>query len=323
MTFSSYKRQFANDPEHYGKVAVLFGGVSAERDISLKSGKDILNALSNAGVNAFGIDLGGNVCQQLLDKQFDCAFIALHGGDGEGGKVQAFLELMGVPYTGSDSAASSLAMNKLHTKQIWKSNDLPTAKYESIDIDSDLEEIWEILGAVFVKPAREGSSFGISPARNLDELVQAVSLAREYDDTVIAETLIDGREFSVGILGGVPLPPIEIINHAEFYDFTAKYESEKTEYICPPQLTQQRCEEMQRYALRAFECLGCSGWGRVDFMQNSDGEVFLLEANTVPGMTDHSLVPMAAAVAGLTYKDLVLEVLSFASINGASVGSNV
>jgi len=315
MSQIDYAPIYSGNPKDFGRVAVLFGGTSAERSVSLNSGKFVLQALIEAGVDVIEVDVGEDVCTQLNELKFDRAFIALHGGDGEGGKVQALLELMNIPYTGSDYAASALAMNKLHTKQVWESNKLPTANYMSIESSADLDEVWKNLGPVFVKPVKEGSSYGISPAHTREELESAFELAREFDTTVIAESLIEGAEYSVSILGDQVLPPIEIINHAEFYDFKAKYESEKTEYICPAVLDEKQLQLMKRRALKAFQVLGCSGWGRVDFMQNQQGDMYLLEANTVPGMTDHSLVPMAALAVGLSYKQLVLEVLALSMVN--------
>lgn len=318
MSLVSYSPIYNGNPKSFGRVAVLYGGTSAERSVSLKSGQAVLKALQDSGVDVVGIDVGEDICAQLAQEQFDRAFIALHGGDGEGGKVQALLALMNIPFTGSDHAASALALNKLHTKQIWLTHKLPTASYLMVEQNADLDEVWQTLGPMFVKPTKEGSSYGISPARNRSELDAAVSLAREFEATVLAESLIDGSEFSVSILGEQALSPIEIINHAEFYDFEAKYESNETEYICPAKVSEAQTQMLQRYALQAFEVLGCEGWGRVDFMRNQQGEFFLLEVNTVPGMTDHSLVPMAAKSAGLSYEQLVLEVLAL-SVQEVSV----
>ena len=314
MTVNSYVPIYSGDPTQFGRVAVLFGGNSAERSVSLKSGQHVFEALQSSGVDAIAIDVGENICQQLSDAKFDCAFIALHGGDGEGGKVQALLDLMGVRYTGSSCAASALAMNKLHTKKVWLSSGLPTAKFVTVSPDSNFEKVWEDIGDAFVKPAKEGSSYGVSPAHSLSELKAAVAHAREFDASVIVESLIDGPEYSVSILGNQVLPAIEIINHAEFYDFEAKYVSDKTEYVCPAKVSEQQATLMADYALAAFASLGCSGWGRVDFMADKTGELFLLEVNTVPGMTDHSLVPMAAKAVGLSYAQLVLEVLALSKV---------
>ncbi|WP_096085333.1 D-alanine--D-alanine ligase [Agaribacterium haliotis] len=308
-----YQKQFSGNVADFGRVAVLYGGTSAERSVSLQSGAAILNALQEKGVNAFAIDIGEDVCQQLQQAEFDCAFIALHGMGGEDGKVQALLDLMGKPYTGSDHAASALAMNKLHTKQVWQSWGLPTPPYLTLEAELSLETVLDTLGHVFVKPVHEGSSYGVSPARSLAELEQAAAAAKQFDSTVIAEKLIHGEEYSVAVLGSTVLPPIQIKFNGGFYDFNAKYESDKTEYLCPAPLDEQDESILKAIAGKAFRTVGCKGWGRVDFMRNQSGEFFLLEVNTVPGMTSHSLVPMAAKAIGLSFGDLVLEVLAMAT----------
>ncbi len=310
MSANTYVRHYKGDPSVFGKVAVLYGGTSAERSVSLESGEAILRALQGAGVHAVGIDVGASACEQLMAADFDCAFIGLHGVGGEDGKIQAFLDLKGVPYTGSDHAASALAMNKLHTKQVWQSWGLPTPPYIRLEDDTALETVLDTLGHVFVKPVHEGSSYGISPARSIEELARAATNARQFDQDVIAEKLIHGDEFSVAVLGETVLPPIQIKMHAEFYDFNAKYVSDSTEYICPAPIEADALALMKGIALKAFKAVGCTSWGRVDFMRNHSGEFFLLEVNTVPGMTSHSLVPMAAKEMGLSFADLVLEVLS-------------
>ncbi len=309
-----YSRVYSGDPNGFGKVAVLYGGTSAERNISISSGEAILDALKNAGVNAFGIDIGENACEQIMQSTFDCAFIALHGVGGEDGKIQALLDLLSIPYSGSDHAASALAMNKLHTKQVWQAHGLPTPPYFMLDDDVTLESILDSLGHVFIKPIHEGSSYGISPARSLSELAAAVEGAKKYDSQVIAEKLIHGEEYSVAILGETVLPPIQLKIENGFYDFDAKYISEHTQYVCPCDLPADALGELNSLARRAFKTVGCRGWGRVDFMRNMSGEFFLLEVNTVPGMTDHSLVPMAAREVGLSFEDLVLEILSLSLV---------
>lgn len=307
----NYQRKYSGDPQAFGRVAVLYGGTSAERSVSIESGQAILNALIGAGVNAVGIDIGENACEQIINAKCDRVFIGLHGVGGEDGKIQALLDLLQIPYTGSDHAASALAMNKLHTKQVWQSWGLPTPPYFTLTDDITLGAVLDTLGHVFVKPVHEGSSYGISPARSLQELAEAKAKAQVFDSTVIAEKLIHGEEYSVAILGGYALPPVQVKSDAPFYDFDAKYVSNSTQYICPVALTEDELAVLNSIALKAFNTVGCKTWGRVDFMRNQSGEFFLLEVNTVPGMTTHSLVPMVAKQAGLSFTDLVLEVLAF------------
>ncbi|WP_370981296.1 D-alanine--D-alanine ligase [Agaribacterium sp. ZY112] len=311
----NYHKTYQGDPSVFGRVAVLMGGNSAERSVSLQSGAAVLSALQASGVDAFGVDVNKDVCEQLNKAEFDCAFIALHGIGGEDGKVQALLDLMAKPYTGSDHAASALAMNKLHTKQVWQSWGLPTPPYVTLEGKQSLETVLDTLGHVFVKPVHEGSSYGVSPARSLEELQAAADLAHKYDSLVIAEKLIHGEEYSVSVLGNTVLPPVQIQFKSDFYDFNAKYQSDATEYLCPAPLSQDDESILKALAARAFSTVGCRGWGRVDFMRNSSGEFFLLEVNTVPGMTSHSLVPMAAQAAGISFNELVLEILAMA-VNG-------
>lgn len=306
----SYQKTYTGDPTVFGKVAVLYGGVSSERSVSLDSGQAIISALQSAGVDVLPMDVSTNVCDQISSAKFDRAFIALHGVGGEDGKIQAFLDLLGKPYTGCDHASSALAMNKLHTKQVWQSWGLPTPPYIALTDEVTAETVLDTLGHVFVKPVHEGSSYGVSPARSLDELVEATSAAKKYDSLVIAEKLIHGPEYSVTVLGDTVLPPIEIRFTGEFYDFDTKYISETNEYICPCDLSEQDQAVLKDLTQKAFKTIGCRGWGRVDFMRNQSGEFFMLEVNTVPGMTTHSLVPIAARAVGLSFQDLVLEVLN-------------
>lgn len=306
----SYNYKFNGDLSQFGRVAVLYGGTSAEREVSLLSGSAILSALQGAGVDAFGIDIDTRACEQIIAEKIDFAFIGLHGVGGEDGKIQALLDLLGIPYTGSDHAASALAMNKLHTKQVWQAHGLPTPPYMLVERDrASLETVLDTLGHVFVKPIHEGSSFGISPARSIDELDRAVKNAQKFDSKILAEKLIHGEEYSVSILGDTVLPPIQLKPASEFYDYEAKYISNATQYICPCDLSRDATTIISALAKKAFQTVGCKGWGRVDFMRNTSGEFFLLEVNTVPGMTAHSLVPMAARQAGLSFEQLVLEVM--------------
>lgn len=306
-----YKKVYQGDPKIFGVVAVLYGGTSSERSVSLNSGKSVIEALEKAGVDVLPIDIGENVCEQLMAAKFDRAFIALHGVGGEDGKIQAMLDLLGKPYTGCDHSASALAMNKLHTKQVWQSWGLPTPPYVALSEEQSLETVLDTLGHVFVKPVHEGSSYGVSPARDINELAAAAEKAKKYDSMVIAEKLIHGPEYSVAVLGNTVLPPIEIRFSGEFYDFDTKYLSDTNEYICPCGLDDEAEAVLKNLTAKAFKTIGCRGWGRVDFMRNQSGEFFMLEVNTVPGMTNHSLVPIAARAIGLSFEELVLEVLSY------------
>lgn len=294
-----------------GRVAVLYGGRSAEREISLKSGQAVFNSLTKSGVNAVLFDPAVDDLVQL--KQFDRVFIALHGRYGEDGTIQGLLELFNIPYTGSNVAGSALALDKWRSKLIWQASELPVPG--AIVITEDDPEVWTYIQEEFgyplvVKPASEGSSIGIRKVNDLTELKQAYFEARRSDKIVLVEEYIDGSELTVGILGGEALPVIKIMTPNVFYDFDAKYQANTTEYICPCGLTPDEEEEIRGLALEAFEALGCSGWGRVDIMYDDENEApYLLEVNTAPGMTDHSLVPMAAHHAGFDFDELVLRIL--------------
>lgn len=294
----------------FGRVAVLFGGMSAERDISLKSGTAVLAALLENEIDAVGIDVDSNIVNTLLDLKPEIAFLALHGIGGEDGKIQGLLDWMEIPYTGSNHAASALAMNKLTTKQVWTGMGLPTPKYVVLKDDDDWMSVMQRLNLqVFVKPANEGSSLGMSYVETNIELQLAYSKAREHDCTVIAEQRVVGAEYTVAILNGQPLPPIQLKTKNDYYDYDAKYISDDTEYLCPCDLSEEKIKEIQSIAINAFDALGCRGWGRIDFMQDEQQNFYLLEANTIPGMTGHSLVPMAAKAAGLDFSQLVMEIL--------------
>lgn len=310
---SVYSSIAPTDPSVLGRVAVLLGGVSAEREISLKSGAAIVKALAGAGVDVSAIDIQEDAVAQLSQLQADVVFIALHGTAGEDGKIQALLEWLKLPYTGSGVAASALAMNKIKTKQVWTAVGLPTPAYAILNRESDWAEVLLDLGGdVFVKPIHEGSSLGMSCASSAKELADAYDLAATFDSEVLAEATIKGREFTVAILNGVALPPIELKTDHRFYDYDAKYVSVDTVYECPCSLGNDRQEELKVLALKAFDSIGCEYWGRVDFMQDSKGNFFLLEVNTVPGMTDKSLMPMAAKAAGLEFAELLKEILFLA-----------
>ena len=292
----------------FGKVAVLFGGKSAERDVSLKSGAGVLAALQRQGVDAHAFDPAERPLDEL--RAFDRAFIMLHGRYGEDGTIQGALELMGIPYTGSGVMASAVGMDKWRTKLLWRAVGLPIPEFVMLDENSDFAAVERQLGLpLFVKPACEGSSIGVSKVRQPGELQAAWREAAKHDSLVIAEQAILGGEYTVAILGEQVLPIIKIVPATDFYDYEAKYLRDDTQYLCPCGLPEAREMELRSQALEAFRALGCRGWGRVDFLMDDVGRAYLLEANTSPGMTDHSLVPMAARVAGISYEQLVLRVL--------------
>jgi len=292
-----------------GLVAVLVGGDSAEREISLLSGQRVLEALKSVGLDAVSIDASDNLVEQLRSVKPARVFNMLHGRGGEDGTVQGLLKFMGIPFTGSDVLASALAMDKLKSKLLWQQLGLQTAEFVTLDSHSNWSSIVESLGTVVVKPVNEGSSIGMSIASNPEQLQQAYEQARRYDQTILAERYIDGDEYTVPILQQLPLPAIQLQTDREFYDFDAKYVVNDTRYICPVELSDDEIETLNKLALGAFNSLGCEGWGRVDLMRNQDGEFYLLEVNTIPGMTDHSLVPMAARQAGISFEDLLLQIL--------------
>ena len=297
----------------FGKVAVLMGGRSAEREISLKSGTMVLNALKKSGVDAHAFDPRDSGLEALKAQRFERAFIALHGRFGEDGTVQGALEYLGIPYTGSGVMASALAMDKWRTKLLWRAAGLPTPAYELINVRTDPAGLAARLGLpLMVKPAREGSSIGMSKVTSIEKIAPARELAARYDDIVIAERFIEGMELTAGILGEQPLPLIRLETPREFYDYQAKYFADDTRYICPCGLPAAQEQSIQQAALEAFRVLGCSGWGRVDAMLDRDGGLHLLEVNTIPGMTDHSLVPMAARACGISFEDLCVRILESA-----------
>ncbi len=302
-------------PTHFGKVAVLMGGSSAEREISLKSGKAVLAALQSRGVDAHAFDPAEQPLVELKARGYARAFVILHGRGGEDGTMQGVLELMGIPYTGSGVMASALGMDKWRTKLVWRGAGLPVPDYALLDESSDLAAVERQLGLpLFVKPANEGSSVGITKVKAAGELAGAYREAARHDTLVLAERFLGGGEYTVAILGGSALPVVKIEPATEFYDYEAKYFRDDTRYLCPSGLTQAQETAMQALALRAFTVLGCRGWGRVDVLVDTDGTPYLLEINTAPGMTDHSLVPMAARVAGIDFPDLCLRVLELAHV---------
>jgi len=300
----------------FGKVAVLFGGRSAEREVSLKSGAAVLAALQKSGVDAHAFDPAQRDLSELKKEKFDRVFIALHGRFGEDGTVQGALELMGMPYTGSGVMASAIAMDKWRTKLIWQAAELPIPEYEALTAPSDWNAVADHLDLpLFVKPANEGSSVGVSKVRSVEELPAAYAEAAKHDKVVIAESYVSGGEYTVAILNGRALPVIKIEPANEFYDYEAKYLRDDTRYLCPCGLNAAEEAEMQNLAQQAFALIGGQGWGRVDFLRGEDGKPYLLEINTSPGMTDHSLVPMAARQAGISFEQLVVQILE-----GAHVG---
>lgn len=296
--------------ERLGRVAVIMGGNSAEREVSLKSGRAVLKALVDAGVDAVGIDAAQDLIGQLQRQGITQVFNVLHGRGGEDGKLQGLLDFMGIPYTGSRVLASALAMDKVRSKYIWAQIGLPTPDFASLSNQSDWNEISARLGKAVVKPVREGSSIGMSIIENATDMRQAFDRAREFDSEVMAERYIDGTEFTVAILNGEALPAIELHTPHTFYDYDAKYLANDTQYLCPAPISAEDTQVLQTLSLKAFNALGCEAWGRVDLMRDKQGEFWLLEVNTVPGMTDHSLVPMAATAKGLSFTELLLEILA-------------
>jgi D-alanine-D-alanine ligase len=298
-------------PGELGKVAVLMGGHSAERAVSLKSGAAVLAALLRRGVDAQALDCADplTLCR-LQDEGFSRAFVVLHGRGGEDGVMQGALASIGMPYTGSGVLASALGMDKWRSKMLWQAAGLPVPRSLVLDADSDPEQVCASLGLpLFVKPAREGSSVGISKVERLEELPAALQLARQHDELVLAEQNCGGGEFTVAILDGRALPVVKIESQGAFYDYEAKYLRDDTRYLCPCGLTAEQESAMQQLALQAFAVLGCRGWGRIDILLDGQAEMVVLEANTVPGMTDHSLLPMAAAAAGVEFDELVWRIL--------------
>lgn len=298
--------------KRFGKVAVMLGGTSAERPVSLNSGAAVLAALTRQGVDAHAFDPANRNLGDLISGEFDRVFIALHGRYGEDGCMQGALELLDIPYTGSGVMASAIAMDKWRTKLLWRAAGLPTADWAILDAASDYAAVEQKLGLpIFVKPAREGSSIGMSKVTAPGTLKAAYETAVEHDALVLAEKFIDGAEFTVGILGDTALPLIRLAPAADkaFYDFEAKYLRDDTQYHCPAGLPDAQEAALRQLALDAFRLVDGRGWGRVDLMLDSLGNPYLLEVNTSPGMTDHSLVPMAARAAGLDFDTLCLKIL--------------
>ena len=299
------------------KIAVLFGGTSAERDVSLNSGAAVLAGLREGGVDAHPIDPKETDVTRLKAMGFDKAFIALHGRGGEDGTLQGLLELIGLPYTGSGVMASAISMDKLRSKLLWQGAGLPVAPWVAVTrrefelgLDAGaISRIAELGLPVIVKPSREGSSVGMSKVVNAEDISSALALAFQHDEEVLIEKWLSGPEFTVALLGEEILPSIRIQPAGTFYDYEAKYLSDETQYFCPSGLEAKDETQLQSLVLKAWTVLGCRGWGRIDVMQDNDGQFYLLEANTSPGMTSHSLVPMAARQAGMSFSQLVVRIL--------------
>ena len=294
----------------FGKVAVLMGGWSAEREVSLKSGSAVLEALNAQEIDAHGIDMGADVIDQLLRGRFDRAFVIVHGRGGEDGMIQGTLEILGIPYTGSGVLGASVCMDKLMTKRVWLGAGLPTPGFVELHESTDAKVLVNSVGfPCIVKPTLEGSSIGMSKVEAPQQLTDAWKLASQYGQPVIAETWVAGEEYTVAILGDDALPVIRLQTPHSFYDYQAKYEADDTQYHCPCGLPRDRERELQSLAVKAFEVTAARGWGRVDMMVDKHNQPWLIEVNTVPGMTDHSLVPMAATAAGIEFDSLVLRIL--------------
>jgi D-alanine-D-alanine ligase len=297
-------------PEEFGRVAVLMGGTAAERPVSLRSGAAVYEALKRKGVDAVAIDVTGSPIDAILERKIDRVFNIIHGRGGEDGVLQGVLEAMKMPYTGSGVMASALSMDKLRTKLCWQGYGLSTPRWHLLKEDSDIDPCIEKLGfPVIVKPAQEGSSIGMSKAKDRDGLVKALALAASYRCDVYAETWVTGKEYTVAILNGEALPPIRLETPNEFYDYEAKYAATTTQYHCPCGLDRDREEQLKKLAETAGKVVGIKGWARVDVFIDDSGQSQLIEINTVPGMTDHSLVPMAAKQAGIDFDDLVWRIL--------------
>lgn len=313
------------NPQDFGKVAVLFGGTSAEREISIMSGTGVLAALRSRGVDAHAFDPAERELVELKHEGFARCFVVLHGRHGEDGTVQGALELLGIPYTGSGVMASSVAMDKVMTKRIWQADGLPTPRYARLAFDQQSREqvmaVPDLLGLpLIVKPPREGSSIGVTKVQGYSQMQDAVALAVRYDTDVLCEEFIEGEEVTCAVLGSgldaVALPVVRIAAPEGAYDYQNKYFTDDVKYHCPSGLPDAEEQEIRRITLAAYHQLGCRGWGRADLMiRASDRKPFLLEMNTSPGMTTHSLVPMSARAAGISYEDLCLRVLASATLD--------
>lgn len=301
----------------FGKVAVLYGGSSAEREVSLRSGQAVLAALQAQGVDAHGVDPAAVSLTALVQQHFDRAFIVLHGRGGEDGTIQGALATLGIPYTGSGVLGCALAMDKIRTKQVWQAAGLPVARSIVVRRGETLDWVKvlaELGGKVMVKPAQEGSSIGMNSAASAEALASAVATAHKYDQEALIEAWLAGPEYTISILGDQALPVIRVQAVSEFYDYVAKYQSNTTQYHCPAGLSPAREAELQALALQAFRAVAGHGWGRIDAMCDAAGNFYLLEANMVPGMTAKSLVPMAAKAVGMSFEQLVWRILELSEV---------
>lgn len=310
-----------NAAEDFGRVAVVMGGFSAEREISLLSGEAIYQGLKTSAIDAHKVIVERDIIRPILSRDFDFVFVALHGRGGEDGMIQGALEAADIPYSGSGILASSLAMDKEKTKNIWQALQLPTPVSRVLTQTNNInkkqaEQLINKLGpVVFVKPTLEGSSVGMSKVNGVDDLLEAIKVAENFNSPVMIEHFIDGEEYTVAVLDGKALPAIRLQTSREFYDYKAKYLSDKTEYLCPAGLTDEEEKELARLAEAAYQSLNCKAWARIDVMRKSSGEWQLLEVNTVPGMTEKSLVPMAAKQAGISFADLLVKIIQFSLIS--------
>lgn len=296
----------AFDFKKYGRIGVLYGGVSAEREVSLSSGRAVIDACRRLGIDVVDIEINNDVISTIKAANIDTAFIALHGGIGEDGRLQSLLDFMNIAYTGSGVQSSVVAMNKLMAKQIWLGMGLATPRFSILDDSINAESLLESLGGhAIVKPAHEGSSIGMTIVNSAGELQSAYQTALQYGSSIFAEQLLPGAEYTVAILDGEVLPPIKLETDHVFYDYDAKYIADDTRYLCPCGLSADKEAELKKLSLWAFNSLQCQGWGRVDVMIDEEGKFSVLEVNTVPGMTSHSLVPMAAKAAGYSFDELI------------------
>jgi len=299
--------------DDFGKVAVLMGGDSNERAVSLLSGEAVLHALKRLGINAEAFDPSSRDINEI--QSYNRAFIALHGRGGEDGSMQAFLKSKNIAYTGSDSLSSAIGMDKLKTKLLWRSLNISTPDFLQVTEKTSYEEIMSAIGVpFFIKPSNEGSSIGIDKIKNEKQYQDAFLKTSKIDANVIVEKFVDGEEFTVAIVNDKTLPVIKIKPSNEFYDYQAKYIKDDTQYICPSGIEKQKEVSISQEALQAFKIIGCSSWGRVDFMMDKQGRHYFIEVNTSPGMTSHSLVPMAAKEVGINFDQLVLEILKTADV---------
>jgi D-alanine-D-alanine ligase len=299
------------------KIAVMMGGLSREREISLKTGKAILRALTEKGYHAISIDVGPDIAEVLMKEKIECVFLALHGRFGEDGTVQGMLELMRIPYTGSGVLASALALHKIMTKKVFLSENIPTPPFEVLDrkaLEKNSFRTSSLSLPVVVKPAREGSTIGVSIVKRDEDFLPALKEAGKYDEEILVEKFMEGKEITVGILEDLPLPIIEIVPRSGFYDYHSKYTKGETQYLIPAPMSREKYLYAQEISFKAFKALGCSGCARVDLMADAEENPFVIDVNTMPGMTETSLLPKAASYAGIPFEDLVERILLKASL---------